>query len=252
MKLRILGSATSSGVPVIGCNCDVCTSADRRNFRTRTSALFVHDGRSLLIDASPDLRLQALWYQIERVDAMLVTHAHSDHIAGLDDLRAFNFRQRQAIPVYASPATLAEIRRRFAYIFEETQEGGGKPMLDLFAIDDSFSVNGFSVIPIPLWHGELEILGFRIGNAAYCTDVSTIPEPSFAQLDGVKVLVIDALRRTPHPTHFSLDEALLAIERIGPDRAVLTHLTHVFDHETLSKELPDGVEPAFDGMVIEC
>ena len=251
MKLRILGSATSIGVPVIGCDCPVCTSSDPHNFRTRTSATFEHDGRVLLIDASTDFRMQALRHKLERVDAVLLTHAHADHVGGLDDLRGFNFLQREVIPVHAGARTLREVRLRFAYIFEETQVGGGKPMIDLVPIDGPFKAADFHVTPVPLFHGELKILGFRVGRAAYCTDVSEIPEESFPLLEDLDVLVIDALRHKRHPTHFNLEQALEAIERIRPRRAVLTHLTHVFDHAALAAELPDFVEPAYDGLVIE-
>lgn len=251
MKLRILGSATSIGVPVIGCDCPVCTSEDRRNFRTRTSAVFEENGRSLLVDTSTDLRLQALWFDLDRVDAVVLTHAHADHIGGLDDLRSFNFRQGDDIPVFGNAATIDQVRTRFGYIFETTQIGGGKPMVNLHTVDGPFEAAGFSVQPVWLKHGALDIFGFRVGDAAYCTDVSEIPEASYALLEGLEVLVIDALRYKAHPTHFSLDQALGEIRRIRPRRAVLTHLTHVFDHAELAASLPDAVEPAYDGLVID-
>ena len=251
MKFRVLGSATSMGVPVISCKCPVCTSQDSRNFRTRTSAVFQKkSGETLLVDTSPDLRSQLLQNNLQRIDAVLFTHAHADHIAGLDDLRVFNFIQRQIIPVHAHRGTIQEIRKRFSYIFQNTQRGGGKPLIKLKTIRGPFSTAGFDVTPVPLWHGRLRVLGFRIGDLAYCTDVSRIPNDSYKLLKGLKVLVIDALRRNRHPTHFSLDQALDEIKKIKPKRAILTHLTHQFDHRKLKKELPDNVEPAFDGMVV--
>lgn len=252
MKFRVLGSSTSMGVPVIACNCPVCKSTDPRNFRTRTSVVFENiTGETLLVDTSPDLRFQALENNLQRVDAVLLTHAHADHIAGLDDLRIFNFIQRQAIAVYANRSTIQQIRKRFSYIFENTQQGGGKPLITLKTITKPFKAAGFKIIPIPLWHGKLKVLGFRIGGLAYCTDVSRIPDQSYKLLKGLKVLVIDALRRSTHPTHFCLSEALEEIEKIAPEHAILTHMTHEFDHVQLEKELPYKVEPAFDGMVIE-
>jgi phosphoribosyl 1,2-cyclic phosphate phosphodiesterase len=251
LKLTILGSATSMGVPVIGCDCPVCTSADPRDRRTRTSAFFQEGDRCLLIDTSTDFRFQALQSNLSRVDAVLLTHAHADHISGLDDLRVFNFRQRGFIPVYGTPETIEQIQIRFNYIFQDTQIGGGKPLIELLPIDAPFEAAGFSVTPIPMMHGEMEVLGFRVGNAAYCTDVSRIPDASMALLNGLDVLVIDALRRSEHPTHFSLDQALDIIQKVKPKKAYLTHLTHGYMHAELLEELPKPVEPAYDGLVIE-
>ena len=251
MRLRILGSGTSLGVPVIGCDCDVCRSADPRNNRTRTSVLIQDQGRTLLIDTSTDFRRQALDADIRRIDAVLYTHDHADHISGLDDLRPFNFRQAEEIPVYGNQATMDNIRRRFSYIFENTQRGGGKPQIIMNNVDGPFVAADFHVTPVPLLHGQLSILGYRIGNFAYCTDVSEIPESSYSLLDGLDVLVIDALRYKPHPTHFSLEEALEAIDRIRPKQAFLTHMTHSFEYTILEGQLPDHIHPAYDGLVID-
>jgi len=239
------------GVPVIGCRCPVCKSEDPHNFRTRTSAIIENGKNALLIDTCTDFRFQALWNDIKRVDSVILTHSHADHIGGLDDLRVFNFRQQRVIPVYGSQETILEVKKRFEYIFTHTQIGGGKPLLDLNVIDGPFSTAGFDVVPIPLVHGEMEVYGFRIGKMAYCTDVSEIPTKSFKMLKDLDVLVIDALRREPHPTHFCLDQALETIMKLNPKKAILTHLTHEFDHAALCAELPAKVSPAFDGMIVK-
>lgn len=251
MRLKILGSATSIGVPVVGCRCEVCISDDPKNMRTRASVIIEDKGRTLLIDTSTDLRFQSLWYNVDRVDAVAFTHTHADHTNGIDDLRVFNFRQGGAIPIYGSKETIDEIHRRFSYIFEKTQEGGGKPMIDLEIVDGPFEAAGMKVTPIPLIHGEMKIYGFRVGGIAYCTDVNFIPNESYVLLKDLDVLVLDALRYAPHPTHFSLEQAVDAVFKIKPKRAVLTHLTHTFDYHTLAADLPPGIEPAYDGMVID-
>jgi phosphoribosyl 1,2-cyclic phosphate phosphodiesterase len=251
-RVTMLGSGTSSGVPVIGCRCGVCTSADPRNRRLRTGLKVELTDATVLIDTPPDLREQALRFDVSRVDAVLFTHAHADHIFGLDDVRIFNFRQRAAIPCYGSTETLAKIRRTFSYIWEDGQEGGGKPKLELVAVDDrSFLAAGASWLPVPVRHGELDVLGFRCGDFAYVTDCNFISEESYGRLAGVRVLILDALRYRPHPTHFSIAESIAVAARIGAERTIFTHLTHDVDHAAPAVTLPPGVELGYDGLVVE-
>lgn len=252
----MLGSGTSSGVPVIGCDCRVCTSSNPRNRRTRPSVLLrFADGegrqRSVLVDTAPELRLQAVREGMRRLDAILFTHAHADHIFGLDDVRAFNFRQRSSLPCYGSRETLAALRRIFAYVFEETQDGGGKPDLTLEPVNGPFELLGRTVVPVPVLHGRLEVYGYRFGPLAYVTDCSAIPEASFGLLAGVEVLILGALRYHPHPTHFTVEEALAVSRRVGARHTIFTHLSHAVDYEAPQVELPPGVEFGYDGLQIE-
>jgi phosphoribosyl 1,2-cyclic phosphate phosphodiesterase len=256
MELEILGSGTSHGIPVIGCACPVCASKDPRDERYRASALIrADDGTIIVIDSGPEFRLQALRAQLTRVDALLVTHPHADHVHGLDDLRIFTHTRE--LPVYANPATAEELAERFSYIFRSTQEGGGKPHIKLIpVITDSsewLEIAGIRILPIPLLHGSLPILGWRIGDTAYLTDCNRIPEESFSRLSGVRNLVIDALRVRPHSTHFSFQEALEVIRRIGPERAWFTHICHDFSHTAIQEWLDKNaqgkkIEPAYDGL----
>ena len=249
--VTILGSGTSTGVPVVGCSCAVCTSRDPRNSRTRCSVLIAHQGRNILIDTTTDLRQQSLREKIERIDAVLYTHTHADHVHGIDDLRPFNFIAGQAIPIYGSGETLASIRRNFAYIFDEELEEGYRPQLEPREITGPFDLFGLSVEPIDLHHGCGRSLGFRIGPFAYLTDCSAIPEASEQRLQGLEVLVIDGLRFRPHSTHLNITQASEIASRLGVPRTLLTHLSHEVEHAGCSKELPEGVELAFDGQQIE-
>ena len=254
VRVTVLGCGTSTGVPMIGCDCSVCTSGDPRNERLRPSLwLEAEDGRSVLVDTTPDLRLQALRYRVDRVDAVVFTHAHADHIFGLDEIRSYNFLQKTAIPCHGSAETLGRIRQAFSYIFEDGQEGGGKPKITLHPFDDPldgpFEAAGIRFEPVRLWHGEMEVFGYRIGDFAYLTDCNRIPVESFAQLDGLDVLILDALRDRPHPTHFTIAEALDVAARIGARRTLLTHMNHEVDARTVS--LPEGVELSRDGLVLE-
>ncbi len=247
----MLGSGTSTGVPVVGCDCAVCTSEDPRNRRLRPGIRIDLPDGTIVVDTSPDFREQALRFGIRRVDAVLYTHPHADHVFGLDDLRAFNFRQGASIPCFGSEPTIARLRQIFAYVFEAGQEGGGKPRLELEAVAGPFELLGQEVAPVPVWHGKMPVYGYRIGPFALVTDVNRIPEESFALLDGVELLVLSALRYRPHPTHFSIDEAVEIAARIGATRTLFTHIAHEVDHGALLRELPAGVELGYDGLVVE-
>lgn len=250
-RVTILGSGTSTGVPVIGCPCAVCNSANPRNRRWRPGLKVENGGAVLLVDTPTDLRAQALRFGLPRLDGIVFTHAHADHIFGLDEVRIFNFRQGEAIPCYGSRGTLATLRRVFGYVFEEGQEGGGKPQLELIEVGAPFAAGGLAWTPVPVWHGELEVFGYRFGRFAYVTDCSLIPESSFDLLAGVEILILDALRYRPHPTHFTVEEALAAAARIGARRTILTHLAHEIDHDAPELPLPAGVEFGYDGLAFD-
>jgi phosphoribosyl 1,2-cyclic phosphate phosphodiesterase len=238
---------------MIGCTCPVCTSDDLRDRRLRPSIyLDVPGHAALLVDTTPDLRQQVLTQKVPRVDAILFTHSHADHVLGLDDVRRFNFMQGGPIPCYASAATWESIRRTFYYAFDGVRrEGGGVPRLETHNIDGPFTVAGIRVVPVPLLHGSMPILGFRFGSVAYLTDCSGIPEESWPLVEGVETLVIDALRDKKHATHFTVAEALDAIARIAPRRAFLTHMSHDLGHAATNARLPAGVELAYDGLVLD-
>jgi phosphoribosyl 1,2-cyclic phosphate phosphodiesterase len=251
MRVTMLGSGTSIGVPVIGCDCPVCTSDDPRNRRSRAGLKIEIGDGVLLVDTPTDLRQQALTYGLPRIDAILFTHAHADHVFGLDDVRIFNFRQRRPIPCYGSAATLAALRRTFAYVFEPGEWGGGKPQLDLIEIGAAVDLLGRRVVSVPVLHGGLPVLGYRIDGFAYVTDCSAIPEESFELLAGLEVLVLGALRYRPHPTHFSIEEAIAAARRIGAGATYFTHLAHDVDHGRPEVPLPPGIAFGHDGLIFD-
>lgn len=239
---------------MIGCECSTCRSTDPRDRRLRPS-IFVEadEGTAVLVDAGPDLREQALTHRIRRVDAVLFTHGHADHILGMDDIRRFNVLQKRPMPCYGDARTIADVRQTFAYAFNPaTQKGGGLPQIVTFTIHGEFCIGRQEVVPVPVYHGERPILGLRFGAFAYLTDCNRIPDSSWALLDGLEVLVIDALRDRPHPTHFSLDEAMAASRRIGARRTCFTHMCHDLPHAATSARLPDGLELAYDGLIVEC
>lgn len=253
VRVTFLGSGTSTGVPVVGCDCGVCRSDDPRNTRLRQSVLIEAQGLHLLVDTTPDLRAQLLRRPIPRLDAVLFTHSHSDHMMGLDDVRPFNFFHRRPVVAYANENTAKAIRRAFSYIWDNTtQEGGGKPQIDLRVVDEEFEHDGLPIIPIPVRHGEWTILGWRIGDFAYVTDTNGIPDASYALLEGVDVLAIDGLRRHPkHSTHFTIDEAIEAAKPIGARDTWLMHLSHDVDHASVEASLPQGFHLAYDMLVLD-
>ncbi|MBI5641941.1 MAG: MBL fold metallo-hydrolase [Deltaproteobacteria bacterium] len=251
MRLTIFGCGTSTGVPVIGCHCQTCSSTDPRNKRTRSSILIQENGKNILIDTSTDLRAQSLANGIERIDAVLFTHPHADHIHGIDDLRAFNLAQGGAIPCYGGEHTIDRIRVMFDYIFREDLNDGWKPNLRTAVIDSAFELFGITVTPVEIQHGPATIFGYRFGNAAYLTDCSGIPEHSLEKLKGVELLIIGALRYKPHPTHFSIQQAIDASAALNPKRTVLTHLGHNIDYGKDNATLPKGVELAYDGLTLQ-
>jgi phosphoribosyl 1,2-cyclic phosphate phosphodiesterase len=241
------------GVPVIGCSCAVCTSADPRNKRLRTSALLEVAGLNLLFDAGPDLRQQALAVGLRRLDAVLLTHAHADHVSGLDDIRPLNFVQKSAMPLYGAASTLGFVRERFNYAFVNGSEGSTRPALEPIEICDRapFRINDVEVLPFDVEHGTWTITGFRIGGLGYVTDASSIPSASLEHLRGLDVLVLNALRPAPHPTHFSVDQARALIDELQPRRAFLVHMTHDLDHQATNETFPDHIRLAYDGLTID-
>jgi len=252
-QLVFLGTGTSVGVPAIGCGCDVCTSDNPRNNRTRCSILLGFPDGNLLIDTPPDLRQQLLREEIGVVHAVAYTHEHADHVFGLDDLRLMQFYLDGPIPLYCEAAVEARIRKSFDYAFGSADHlhVGAVPKLEIQSIGlDPFDVLGQQVVPVRLEHGpRFKVLGFRFGDVAYCTDTNHIPPESMAKLQGLDVLILDCLRREPHTTHFGLDEALAVAAELKPRRTLLTHISHDLDH-AMSVSLPDGVEMAYDGLMI--
>lgn len=247
--LTILGSGTSMGVPTLGCDCEVCSSADARDKRTRPSIAIQWDDHVVLVDAGPDFREQALREKLTRVDAVLYTHGHADHVLGLDDLRPLSFKTGR-IPLYAEPQTTEILKRIFDYTFSEANPYPTKARVDLRDLPDTLLLFDVSFIRIPVQHGAELISGFRFGNAAYLTDMSDIPDAGIELLRGVEVLVLDALRKTPHPSHANVDRATQYIERIKPRIAYFTHISHDLGHAALESELPPNIRMAYDGLRI--
>ncbi len=252
-RFIFLGTGTSNGVPVIGCRCEVCTSPDPRDKRLRCSGYYASTaGTRILIDIGPDFRQQALTHNITRIDGLLITHSHYDHIGGLDEVRQINFLMKKPIDVYGSPEALQDIRNRFSYIFSPTQIGGGIPQINLHTLDGNpFSIHDTVVTPLPIWHGKLAIFGYKIGDFAYITDASAIPDETKAMLTHIDTLVLNALRYRPHPTHFNIEQALALVSEIKPRRTYFIHMTDDVLHARTSAELPENVFLAYDGLTLD-
>ena len=249
--LTVLGSGTSMGVPTIGCDCAVCHSSDPHDKRTRPSVLIEYGGHVVLIDTTPDFREQAIREQITRIDAVIYTHTHADHILGIDDLRPLSFHRPNKIPLYARPEAADFLRNMFRYIFEADYKFGGIAKLELVDVNGSFELFGVGVTPIAVIHGETEINGYRIGSAAYLTDFSDVPEKSLSQLRDLDILFLDALRHKPHPTHSTVENSLRIVEQLKPKRAFFTHICHDLPHAETNASLPANVRLSHDGMKLE-
>jgi phosphoribosyl 1,2-cyclic phosphate phosphodiesterase len=253
MRITFLGTGTSQGVPLIGCGCVVCRSADSRDNRLRSSVMVETEGKRFAIDCGPDFRQQMLREQVDKLDAVLMTHEHKDHLAGLDEVRAFNFIQKKAMPVYATSRVQAAIRREFAYIFE-TPQYPGIPKVDLHTIiNEPFEAEGIPVMPVEVMHHQLPVFGFRIGKFTYITDANYISPQEKKKLAGSEILVLNALRREEHISHFTLQQALDLAAEIGAKTTYLTHISHQMGmHEDVEANLPENVRIAYDGLVIDC
>jgi phosphoribosyl 1,2-cyclic phosphate phosphodiesterase len=250
-SILVLGSGTSVGVPMVGCRCKVCTSGDPRDKRLRPSVLLRFGDQRILIDTSPDFRYQALRFGIDRIDAILYTHSHADHILGLDDVRPFNFMQKQEIPIYASAESLHVIERTFEYVFDSSPSQSSRPRLTLHCFEqEPIRLAGLDFQPVRALHGQAVVYGFRFGDCAYLTDHSDIPADSREQLMNLDVLFLDALRHNPHPTHSTVEESLKTVEFLKPKRAFFTHISHDLPHASIDASLPPGVHLAYDGLEI--
>lgn len=249
--LTVLGSGTSLGVPTIGCRCRVCLSDDPHDKRTRPSLLVQYGGHNVVIDTTPDFRFQALRVGLNRLDAVLFTHPHADHILGLDDIRPFNFCQKAEVAIYGSRKTIDCIRRTFHYIFDGDAPFGGLPQVAPHIVEGPVNLFGVTFTPVPVLHGFMEVLGFRFGKVAYLTDYGQIAESSYALLEGLDVVFLDALRHTPHPAHCTVEQALQHVARLKPRRAFLTHIAHDLPHQETNAALPENVRLCYDGLQME-
>ena len=251
MKLTFLGTGTSQGVPVIACNCHVCQSVDFKDKRLRSAIHVEIENQSFVIDTGPDFRQQMLRERIKRIDAILFTHEHKDHTAGLDDIRSYNFRQEMDMPIYGHERVIKQLKKEFAYVFAEHKYPGA-PRIEINSIDNTpFSINGITIIPIEVMHHQLSVFGFRFDDMAYITDAKSISEDEKKKLSGLKILVLNALQKSPHISHFTLAEATEMALEIGAEKTYLTHISHNLGaHRDVEKELPDNIHLAYDGLKI--
>lgn len=252
MQLTFLGTGTSAGIPMIGCHCEVCESADPHDKRTRPSVVFRYNGVNVLVDTSPELRLQCVANRVDHIESVVYTHAHADHIMGLDDLRRFNASRMGPLDVWATEKTHQSLERCFTYAFIEPDPSSKlfRPHLQRRFIEGAFEIAGVKWTPVSLLHGEMPVLGFRVGNVAYCTDVSKIPDESYSLLENLDVLVLDALQKKKHTTHFSLEEAVEAAQRIKARETWFTHIAHGLSHAQTNAELPPQIRLAYDGLTV--
>lgn len=251
MKLTFLGTGTSQGVPVIACDCEVCLSENPKDKRLRTAVLIEHENTTIVIDTGPDFRQQMLRANVQQLDAVVFTHEHKDHIAGLDDVRAFNFKQKKDMPIYATSQVQLALIREFHYAFAEYKYPG-VPELKLHTFDDEvFKIKDITLLPINLWHYKMPVKGFKIGKLAYLTDVNRIETAELKKIKGCEIIVLDALRKEKHISHFNLEEAITLLKKLAPKKAYLIHISHLLGkHEEVSKELPNFIELAYDELVL--
>ncbi len=252
MKITFLGTGTSQGVPVIACPCNVCQNGTKKDHRLRSSVHIEHKGIHLNIDAGPDFRYQLLREQITRLDAVLITHCHKDHIAGLDDVRSFNYIYKKAMPIYALPRDIEAIQREFAYAFAEVRYRGVPEFHPVAIGHEPFRIGDIEILPLPALHMKMEVLGFRIGDFSYLTDTNYIPGDTLRRMMGSKIVVLNALRKKPHPSHYCLKEAVKVLEFLQPEQAYITHISHLMGfHEDVEKELPGFIHLAYDRLQVE-
>lgn len=252
VEFTFLGTGTSQGVPIIGCDCEVCSSADPKDKRLRTAGMITDGKTRIVIDTGPDFRQQMLREKIRSLDAIVFTHQHKDHVAGLDDVRAFNYLQKRDMPLYAHDETIERLKVEFGYAFGDNLYPG-VPRLKIHEIGtEAFQINEINLQPVPVRHKDMKVLGFRVNDFAYITDANLIPESSFELIAGVKMLVLNALRRTPHYSHFTLEEAIKVAQRVGASQTWFTHISHLLGrHEEVESELPDGIHLAWDGLKLK-
>lgn len=252
MKVTFLGTGTSQGIPVVGCKCDVCTKGTKKDHRLRTSVMVTQKNTQINIDAGPDFRYQLLRAHVDRLDAILITHCHKDHIAGLDDVRSFNYLYKKAMDIYAVPRDQAAIKKEFSYAFDEMPYPGVPDMNLVNLTEEPFKIGDLEIIPLPVMHAKMKVMGFRFGDFSYVTDANYIPPETLDKIAGSKVIVINALRKRHHASHFNLEEAVEVLKQLHPEKGYLTHISHMLGfHDEIEKELPPFIKLAYDGLELE-